>query len=987
MQLSSESGFVKFIKLSLCFWLFVVSVLFSANSYAAYDGERSVNFSDGRCRAGSLDFSPFSNNKDINWELTNPTCIGFIAGTAVALQIAETASSYACLQPQLAAEAAAQHASGVPMSPAMIKRRAQEASTCGALLSAQSYGQAALCCGGMAATLATTAIAVGVLATIWDQAGITFESARICGHNWTKWENQTKDDGSTLWVKTKGPHLLCLENLFLGTKHTNVGSCTVNDSTTSLSITNQAYREFIYGGVEYEDNGSACENPSSWDADRRNEILGYSSTNQRYYMTGPAAPPVYACYRFKANPKDEADREAMQIAYDCCKRRSQESICIENRKGFNYATSPTYGSYEHGFCSLGSRCTVAGIVFEVYESKKKSNYGCAKTYSVCPYNHLIGGGTEVEDLNADDQSKINNYCQVMNHCSKLPILPYIYTSNLDGGYVAEACRDMKGDSQNVYGYSAQLLPINTRGFSAPMVQCFKETMENIFLHKAGRSECSNPDEKPIEDVCVSGYIYQKGGDLPGKSFFLKIQDNLQEVIKMALTASIVAFGIAILMAVPGAHITKKVLFTYVLKIGLIMYFAVGDAWQFGFMKGIIGTSSFMADLAFKVDESKPQEKLDGCQFPRFNYADDNPSTKYNHPQYPPTKEYLKIWDILDCKIARALGFGPEVSVPNLVMAIIGGFFTGGLGIVFVVATFIFSFFLISMTIKAMHVFIMSMTSVVILLYVSPITITMAFFERTKGIFNNWWKQLLGFTLQPMVLFAYMGILVSLLDAFILGSATFTPSQVNLNGQIITDTYGRMAPKQISCSGDASDDSLYCIFRISEIKNFDGFEAIGIGIPLLTSVNSAKLSTIIKVAMIMFIFSSFMDKISEFAAKLVGGAELKPSWGGSTSDLVGKAYGIARGVQERGVQAIAKHGGNIARGTINKGKDIASAVSNRGRKQGDVDGAKGTDSVTSNKGLGEDSTGSKKIEGIDSGSSSTDSGSDNATTGASGSEKP
>lgn len=968
----SYNKFRRFFSSLLCLWLAFSAVFAPSQAYAIYDGDRSNQYVGGRCDVGNLDFNPFSEeaNVDIDWELTNPTCMGYIVAVGTALFVAETLSAYACFKPKHAAEVAVQKASGVPMSPKMTKRRAKEAAKCGSLIASQAYGNAALCCGNLAAAGIATGVAIAALALIWDQAAEVFKTARVCGGDWFKWEQR---DG--VWIKTKGNHLLCLENLFLGKSHSGVaGYCGQNDSR---SVSNRSYREFIYGGIEYEDN--ECPNPTSWDSSRKIEILGYDDSNQRYYMTGAGNAPVFACYRFKAKVTSEADRDAMQKAFDCCKRRSQETMCIENRsKVMSDLTRPSQAlqpagvnyqqGYEHKFCKIGSRCNIGDIVFEVYESKKVSNYACARTYSVCPYNHLLGGGTEVKKYDDNDQTKVVNYCQYLNHCSKIPLLPHIYHSDLTGGYISQACRDLKGDSQNVYGYSAQLLPINTRGFSAPMAQCFKETMQNIFLHKAGHTKCVNPDEAPIDDECVSGTYYKRGGDLPGKSFFATIQDSLQSAIKILLIASVIAFGFAILLAVPNMHINKKVLIGYVLKMGLIMYFVIGDAWQYGFVTGIIGSSNLLSDLAFKVDETAANNRLDGCQFPRYNYADDNPATKYNNPQYPPGLEYLRVWDVLDCKIARALGFGPEVSVPNLALAIVGGFFTGGLGIVFFVAAFIFAFFLISMTIKALHIFIMSITSIIILLYVSPITITLAFFERTKNIFTGWFKQLLGFALQPMILFAYLGILVSLLDYVILGSATFTPSMVEVNGMQVEDTYGRMAPKKISCTGTAENDSLYCIFRISDIENFDGFEPLGIGIPMLTSMNSEKFSTIFKAAIVMFIFSSFMDKIAEVASTLVGGSTLKSDWGSSGTAMMQKAYGIARAVQERGVNAgnkflnpvkgkVVKWGEDKAKGAVRGLIDRGKAIAQIGRKKGadstgsSKQGPEGSDSSSKNGGKG------------------------------------
>ena len=62
--------------------------------------------------------------------------------------------------------------------------------------------------------------------------------------------------------------------------------------------------------------------------------------------------------------------------------------------------------------------------------------------------------------------------------------------------------------------------------------------------------------------------------------------------------------------------------------------------------------------------------------------------------------------------------------------------------------------------------------VILLIYVSPLTITCALFERTKGIFENWWKQMLGFILQPMILFAYLGLMLTVFDNLFIGDARF-----------------------------------------------------------------------------------------------------------------------------------------------------------------------------------------------------------------------
>jgi type IV secretory pathway VirB6-like protein len=218
------------------------------------------------------------------------------------------------------------------------------------------------------------------------------------------------------------------------------------------------------------------------------------------------------------------------------------------------------------------------------------------------------------------------------------------------------------------------------------------------------------------------------------------------------------------------------------------------------------------------------------------------------------------------------------------------------------------------------------------------------FEKTKGIFEGWWKQLLGFTLQPMILFVYIGIMVTLFDKMVIGDdVTFSPSTVNISGVNVVDTYGRIAPKRINCTGTANDTSIYCIFRVADIHTYTGFEVLGIGIPILTSMNEAKLQTIIKVGLIMFIFTKFMDKISEFAASLVGGKEISSSGVGMAA-MAKKAQSALRGIQQRGMGLIRKHGAGMAKRAGGIAKSTANKLGNRGKSVESKEAVGGQSSV-------------------------------------------
>ncbi len=994
-----RSYLFKPLRLFFAYFIAVSAVLIPIESYAIYEGVRddigyrgSGAANKYTCNTGTIEYNPFSANKDIDWEITNPICITFFITVGLVKETAGVVTDAACIPlnsfglAQQVQERLADLGSQdlLPtLNPFTLLKSGSETAKCSsrlgnitaastaqgvacggpqaAALCAPAAAQTALatsdairCCSAYAAYLVAIGVALSVLAIIYGVAKTTYEKAKVCGNEWQQW---TQEDGD--WKKTKGPYRLCLEHTFL--KANNGSTCDV-DST--ISLTNKYYREYIYGGIEYSDNGEgACENP--WDDATRIQNLGYDDDKQKYYLTGAGAAPVYACQRFFV----AGQNSETQAAYDCCKRRSQNAMCIysENLGGTNK---------EYKFCEIGSRCNIGDVWFDVYGSKVEPNYACAKTYSVCPYNHLLAGGTETEEIDASDLTRTVNICQYMNHCVKLPILPYVYTSNMTGAFISAACKDMKGDSQNVYGYTSEVLPVNNRGFSAPMAQCFEETMENIFLNKAGDTKCLDGTTPGEGGECPGGYLYKEGETLSSKSFFLKIQDSVQDIIKMALTLSIVFFGYMILIGVPGTTITKKQLMPYVLKIGLMMYFAIGDGWQFGFMEGILGTADMLSEMTFKVHEGTESESLDGCQFPKFNYADDNEATKYNkytsttaadgtvtlveYAAYPPGLEYLRMWDTLDCKLARAMGYGPEVSVPNLIFMILGGFLTGGLGIVFVIASCCFAFFMLSITVKALHIFLLSITTVIILLFVSPITITCCLFARTKGIFDGWWKQLLGLTLQPMILSVYLGIFLTLFDHIMVGDVTFEGD-------------GKNEPKTVVCEGEAADTSFYCIFRVADIKTFPGLEILGIGLPMLTDMNETKLKAIINGAMLMFIFMKFMDQISAFAAKLVGGAQLDSNWGSATQ-MVSQSYGALRGLQKRGMGAIKKHGSTIARKAGEGATGAAQLMGNGGKHVSSPETSSGSDN-TAGEGRGDDtsaasSSGSSESQSTESGKDST-----------------
>ena len=818
--------------------------------------------------------------------------------------------------------------------------------------------QSAGCC--PAAITCTTALgtAIGVLGGLFETAKDHFYNVNICGTGWKKWKKGSNT--SDKWEIGEGYYQKCLaeafgaespigfdapanyctsekknksqqryceitknnircdrDNILLKTDEFGI----INGGHAQKFISDRYYREYIYGGIEYEDNSSdSCENPKGNDW---KDYLGYSDDKQKYYFRGPNQTPNFACKRFLQ--KGIRDLEGLK-AYNCCNEKSQKTTCIE-RVDDKVNT--------HKVCSLGGDC---GVVFEkhkiltvkykIFESERNPNYICAKTYTVCPYDHNVAGGTDYGETYYYNPKIITNFCQNMNHCTKIPPITKYSYFDPDTFFFSESCQDLRGDSQfiNVPGSSKypslDFSTIYSRNFSAPMVQCFKETLENNFLQKTGKTTCIDLAEKPVKTKdrpngeCKSGYFHHKG-DVQSQTFFQKVQNTFRIPIKIALVLSVTILGFNILLATPESFINKKTIMTYLIKFGLVYFFVLGNAWQGFFLDSVMNLSNEFSNITFRPKATKDSiSGDDGCTFPKYDHQkllELTPTEINKNPAYPPGKNYLRIWDTLDCKIARALGYAPEASTPNLAKMIFAGFLTGGMGITFFFAAFVYAFTLVSIVIRAVHITVMSIIGIILLIYVSPLTITCALFERTKGIFENWWKQMLGFILQPMILFAYLGLMLTVFDTLFIGSAKFKP---------LTST---SSTPEIDCTkhdyGTPDDTSIYCILNFAKFKNFNGLEAFDLAIPVLTSINKEKINTLFRAAIIMFVLLKFLDKITSVAKKLVGGAELNAT---STLNLKGKIESATRGLQTRALNATKRLGT----------KQLPKAIKNSIRKSGE-----------------------------------------------------
>lgn len=898
--------------------LLIIAIFFSFisapnNSYAAdYQyGPDHFRSCDSSGNHGGIEFDP-AKSKDILFVLDNPVCLAVVLGPyalvkgliATMNNFCDSGDKYPRPLPS-------------PFQDAIDFARATSKS-----------GSSPACTNAYGAALSSYAGFVIALATAYGTATIAYDHSSICGSNWLK--------------PSTTSYNISVAN-YKNTVEQAVKGYITAKNDTQLSLSNKTYREWYYGGVEVDDNpntGSTCR-------DVTQPKVNGSYPPQKYYLRGTQAGnfncqkynPLTFDFSAMSDPPSQSD---VLKAFNCCKDRSSDYICIKTSDGTDESST---------FCQSGANCILHGITYSVAPIDD-GRMLCAESYSVCPYNFSIGGGSQQCDyfqdgivdskgnltmITEDNISKgqcankseirnedctynakagqCRNYCQYLTNCTVTSGQPYVYASDLNSPYFSRACLDFTGDSRNDVSYNTGLLGTQ-RHFSAPIAQCFKETMENVFYDRVGHSVCLDAYEKPDEDgVCASGkyvndtFIYQMGQHTMSKSFFATLQSNLQTAVKMVLTLSIMFYGMNVLLG--GGAIKKTEILMYIVKIGLVLYFSTGDAWQTVFFDGVYNASSVFSELVFKIEVSAQESGRDGCQFGDMTFADGTTTVVSSATRaYPDGKDYLAMWDTLDCKIARYLGFGPQASTANIISLLFAGMFTGVYGLYFALAVMYFGLYLIMITIRALHIFLSSVMSILILVYISPLIIPMVMFKRTSNIFSSWLSNLIGFCLQPMILFAYIAIFITVLDKTTIGSATFHgtgPSKTISCEKVCKDLNGNIITSNPNCDAlgqtlvDPYNDSVACLINVNSFGKFPGFELIGVSIPIITNLFSgdvkAKILTMMKGAFVMFVLCQFMDQIAEIGTDLVGGKGLK-SESFNIADMRKKIMKAAQGAQER-----------------------------------------------------------------------------------------
>jgi hypothetical protein len=192
-----------------------------------------------------------------------------------------------------------------------------------------------------------------------------------------------------------------------------------------------------------------------------------------------------------------------------------------------------------------------------------------------------------------------------------------------------------------------------------------------------------------------------------------------------------------------------------------------------------------------------------------------------------------------------------------------------------------------------------------LIYISPIAITCVLFGRTKDIFSSWIQGLISYSIQPALIFIFAGFFISIFNYIVV------TDHVRFENRITDGNYKLIEPSErvafMNCNnwsinGESmrpGDKSIYCFFRNiynpNDEKSVSLFPDLAIfGMYFQTSydilegsadsiaqkgMGDSKFSTMLQIAIILYILNFLATLVPEIAANITSGASL-----GSVSGL-------------------------------------------------------------------------------------------------------
>lgn len=513
--------------------------------------------------------------------------------------------------------------------------------------------------------------------------------------------------------------------------------------------------------------------------------------------------------------------------------------------------------------------------------------------SVMIFKNKDGTGKEEISIGNDDNYKTT----IRNKEKEGKIFVGYNNKGCFSSYVSEACYNQAGSK------SLAPLPITSM-----IVQCIKESLDNLV---AGIDSSGSP-------------LNDKNGHNKG-SFLSVAQKKLKNTVTAVLVLALVLFSIK---AMSGGVRSPQEMYMLVIKFALVIYFTTGSTMSHYYGE-LTRLSNGLSEIVLKASS----ESKGICNYEANDY-------KYSTRNY----SYLAPWDRLDCRIIFYLGaplegIGGKIgtggvatlavllgAAPVLLVAgsIIGIIFAGGQILVALVCIFM-AILMMMVILWLCYVFILSLVALSVIIILSPLFIPMVLFQHTKGYFDGWVRELITYSLYPVILFAFLSFMFIACDKIYFKNLNFE-SDKEYEDKIKASGGSKkqwFKLKDGECNNN--ETTLACMmqnysFKKSSILGLFDFTYMEFG--------SSLIGELLKLCLVLFLFYHFLNILPNMAAELAGNHRAALGSGHTPRQMVGKALSAAKaatGAVGQAAAAAVKKARGTGGGGGNSGKGSSEKI--------------------------------------------------------------
>lgn len=501
--------------------------------------------------------------------------------------------------------------------------------------------------------------------------------------------------------------------------------------------------------------------------------------------------------------------------------------------------------------------------------------------SVMKFKNKDGTGEEKVPIGNNDDYKTT----IRNKEKEGKIFVGYDNAGCFSSYVSEACYNQAG--------SKSLAPIPV---TSMIVQCIKESLDNLVAGKGAPN---------------------------GESFISVAQKRLKNTITAVLVLALILFSIK---AMSGGVRSPQEMYMLIIKFALVIYFTTGSTMSHYYGE-LTRLSNGLSEIVLKASS----ESKGICDYEAKDYTG------------TPAYSYLAPWDRLDCRILFYLGapldgIGGKIgtggvvtlaillgAAPVLLVAgsIIGIIFAGGQILVALVCIFM-AILMMMVILWLCYVFILSLVALSVIIILSPLFIPMVLFQHTKGYFDGWVRELITYSLYPVILFAFLSFMFIACDKIYFKNLNFE-SDKEYEDKIKASGGSKkqwFKLKDGECNNN--ETTLACMmqnysFKKSSILGLFDFTYMEFG--------SSLIGELLKLCLVLFLFYHFLNILPNMAAELAGNHRAALGSGHTPGQMVGKALSAAKAatgaVGQAAAAAVKK-----ARGTGGGGGDSGKGSSEK-----------------------------------------------------------